>query len=59
MTGFGHGGVAGDVEHDFNEVRGTFEHNTFVTQMREELEALESRISEFKATLKELSQQLS
>jgi len=40
-------------------VRGTYEQNTFVTQMQEELETLESRISKFKATLKELSQQLS
>ena len=59
MTGFGHGGVASDVEPDFIEVRGTYEQNTFVTQMQEELETLESRISKFKATLKELSQQLS
>ena len=59
MTGFGHGGVAGDVEPDFIEVRGTYEQNTFVTQMQEELETLESRISKFKAALKELSQQLS
>jgi hypothetical protein len=59
MTGFGHGGVAGDVEPDFIEVRGTYEQNTFVTQMQDELETLESRISKFRATLKELSQQLS
>lgn len=59
MTGFGHGGVAGDVEHDFEEVRGTYEQNTFVKQLQEELKALENRISKFKATLEELSQQLS
>ena len=49
-TGFGHDGTAADEAKDFEAVRGTYDGNKFVKQMREELEALGRRVERFRQT---------
>lgn len=50
-TGFGHDGAAKDLEEDFHRVRGRYNDNKFVREMRANLEAVEHRVSEFKEKL--------
>lgn len=47
-TGFGQDGLAEDVDEDFRQVRGQYDENKFVKQMRSEIELAERRVSEFK-----------
>jgi hypothetical protein len=47
--GFGADGPAGAAAADFEAVRGSFEKNKFVKEMKAELAALEKRCGEFKA----------
>ena len=50
-SGFGQDGAAEDIGADFREVRGCYEDNKFVKEMRSEIDALESRVTEFKNKL--------
>ncbi len=45
--GFGADGKAGDIEKDFHEVRGLYEDNKFVKEMKANVEKLEVRIKRF------------
>ena len=49
--GFGQDGAPEDVAADFAAVRGDFETNTFVEQMKQDMAALEQRIDRFKRAL--------
>jgi hypothetical protein len=48
QTGFGQDGTAADVACDFAAVRGDFDSNKFVKQMRDDVEALQQRVARFK-----------
>lgn len=50
-TGFGHDGAAEDLDEDFHRVRGRYNDNKFVREMRANLEAVERRVSDFKEKL--------
>ena len=50
-TGFGQDGTEEEAEIDFTEVRGEFETNKFVKQMKGDLEELADRVERFKQTL--------
>jgi hypothetical protein len=58
-TGFGQDGTADDVEADFAAVRGTFETNKFVAQMKSEIAFLEERVERFKRTVSKLASEKS
>jgi len=53
MSGFGQDGSDGDAERDFAAVRGGYDGNPFVKEMRGELEELDKRVEAFKARLLE------
>ena len=51
MTGFGADGNKEDKEHDFSEVRGDFESNSFVTAVLEHIKVKEALGNELIARL--------
>jgi hypothetical protein len=51
QVGFGQDGAPGDVAADFQAVRGTFETNKFVKQMKQAIADLGSRIEKLKQAL--------
>ena len=57
--GFGQDGGEEDVQKDFVEVRGTYEQNEFVKEMRDDLVALEIRMADFKSSLNSRQETLS
>ena len=50
-TGFGVDGEPADLDEDFRAVRGTYEDNSFVTDMRASVEQLRERIEQFQQKL--------
>ncbi|MBC8873703.1 MAG: DUF4954 family protein [Planctomycetes bacterium] len=50
-TGFGQDGTDEEIAVDFTAVRGEFETNKFVKQMKSDLEALTNRVERFKQTV--------
>ena len=52
--GFGLDGSVDDVEKDFCQVRGVYEENKFVKEMRENIKELENRIGQFEKNLSNL-----
>ncbi len=50
-TGFGQDGTEDEAKVDFTEVRGEFETNKFVVEMKNELAALAERVEKFKQML--------
>jgi hypothetical protein len=50
-TGFGVDGEQADLDEDFRAVRGTYEDNSFVTDMRANVEQLRERIERFQQKL--------
>ena len=51
MTGFGADGTKEDKEHDFSEVRGDFESNSFVTAVLDHIKVKEALGNELIARL--------
>ncbi len=54
-AGFGQDGDSEDVANDFAAVRGTYEENSFVRQLKQAQGTLETRIKDFKAKLADLA----
>lgn len=54
QTGFGQDGEAEDVAADFTAVRGEFDTNKFVVQMRSDVDALAERVARFKEAVARL-----
>jgi hypothetical protein len=50
-SGFGQDGTAEDAEEDFRQVRGTYDDNKFVREMKDSVEALNQRIARLKDKL--------
>ncbi len=50
-TGFGQDGSADDLNEDFSQVRGQFEHNKFVRQIHDNIKETERRIKRLKEKL--------
>ena len=50
-TGFGHNGSAEEVEEDFRQVRGRYDEDEFVKEIRDNIEAVKRRVSEFKGKI--------
>jgi len=55
-TGFGQDGDAGDAEADFTSIRGTYEENAFVKEMRQTIENIVQRVIKLKARLNQTSE---
>ena len=53
-TGFGQDGTEADAAADFEAVRGDFETNKFVRQLKEEMAGLEDRVERFKEAVAKL-----
>ena len=53
-SGFGQDGAGDDVTTDFQEVRGTYDANTFVREMKQSVQDLASRIGQLKQKLEAL-----
>ena len=47
-TGFGQDGSAEDLDEDFRQVRGEYDANRFVKEIRDNIEAVEHRVSKFR-----------
>ena len=54
QTGFGQDGTPDDVAADFSAVRGEFETNKFVRQMKDEMAAIADRVERFKEAVARL-----
>jgi hypothetical protein len=50
-TGFGQDGSAEDLDEDFRQVRGLCDENKFVKETRDNIEAVERRVAEFREKL--------
>jgi hypothetical protein len=51
QSGFGQDGAAKDIEEDFRQVRGTYDDNKFVKEMKASVETLNKRIAQLKEKL--------
>jgi hypothetical protein len=54
-TGFGQDGCPEDIDEDFLQVRGQYDDNKFVKETRNNIEAVEQRISRFKESIADIS----
>ncbi len=54
-TGFGQDGTTAEANFDFKAVRGEFESNKFVRQMKDDLAALEERLTRLKQAVADLN----
>ncbi len=50
-TGFGQDGAEGDAERDFTQIRGTYEENAFVKEMKQTIGNVSRRVEKLKARL--------
>jgi len=55
QMGFGRDGTCEDVEKDFQQVRGVYEDNSFVEEMKAEIAAVEKKVSDIKQKVLSLS----